>query len=193
MNGDHLVVGAYRALVRLYPRRVRAEYGADMVQLVRDQCADEPAWRVASRIVVDAALTLPAQHLETHMNRNPNPLVPLIYAAVAGSGLLVAIVGGTNRTALIVGACVALVAGALAAVGWRRATPLRLTRAAGNWWKLVAAGPCLVIAVIIGAGLGIDAWFVGVLVVLTAFVLTATGLLLGVFHLTSRRARSVPS
>ena len=74
VSGDHVVVRAYRALLRLYPSRLRAEYGPDMVQLVRDQCADEPAWRVGGRIVVDVALTLPAQHLETHMSRSPNPI-----------------------------------------------------------------------------------------------------------------------
>ena len=164
-----------------------------MVQLVRDQCADEPAWRVGGRIVVDVALTLPAQHLETHMNRSPNPLIPVLYAAMAASGMLLAVVGGTNGTMLIVGVSIALVAGALAVVGGRRARPLRPTRVAGSWWKLVAAGPCLVIAVIVGAGFGIDAWFVGVIVVLTAFVLTGTGLLLLVVHMTSGRSRSVPS
>ena len=51
--------------------------------------------------------------------------------------------------------------------------------------------PCLVLAVIIGARLGIDAWFVGIFVVLTALVLTGTGLLLGVVNLTTRRSRSV--
>lgn len=126
------------------------------------------------------------------MNRNPNPIVPLRYTAVAASGMLVAIVGGTNTTTLILGACIALAARAMALIGWRRATPPGPTRAAGHWWKLLAAGPCLVIAVI-GAGLGIDAWFVGVTVVLTAFVLTSTGLLLGVLNLTSRRSRSAPT
>ena len=117
MNGGHLVIRAYRLLLRLYPNRVRAEYGADMVQLVRDQCVDEPPWRVGARIFVNVALTLPAQHLETHMNANPNPIVPLLYCVVAANAILVAIVGGTTTTTLILGSCIALAAGAMALIG----------------------------------------------------------------------------
>jgi hypothetical protein len=43
----------YAALVRLYPRAFRQHYGADLAQLLRDQCAEEPAWRVYGRALVD--------------------------------------------------------------------------------------------------------------------------------------------
>ena len=86
MNTDSAVVRAYDALVTLYPRTFRDEYGQDMVQLVRNTCDDEPTWRVASRVVVDLALSIPTQHLERHMKRNPSPLIPLIYTTVASSG-----------------------------------------------------------------------------------------------------------
>ena len=45
MNGDRATVRVYRSLLRLYPREFRDEYGTDMVQLLREQCSDEPAWR----------------------------------------------------------------------------------------------------------------------------------------------------
>lgn len=60
------------------------------------------------------------------------------------------------------------------------------------WWKFVIAGPILVAAVIIGAALGVDAWFVAFSAVMLACVLIAVGGLLGLAHLVVRR-RSVAS
>jgi hypothetical protein len=54
-----------------------------MVQLLRDQYDDEPAWRVVARAAADLAITIPSQHLEAHMNRPSTHLVPLLYTAVA--------------------------------------------------------------------------------------------------------------
>jgi len=54
---------AYGALVALYPREFRDEYGADMVQLARDACRDDPTWLVAGRVLVDLAVSIPTQHL----------------------------------------------------------------------------------------------------------------------------------
>ena len=47
----------YRGLLRVYPRRFRDEYGADMVLLFTDQLRDEPALRVWARGVIDLAIT----------------------------------------------------------------------------------------------------------------------------------------
>jgi len=103
---------------------------------------------------------------------------------------LTAIVGGTNVTALIIGACIAVAAGTMAAIAWRRSGPLHGTSTNTNsgWWKFVIAGPCIIVGVIIAAGLGVDAWFVGVVAVFLAFVLTGVGLLLGLARLVSRRS-----
>jgi len=191
MSGGHGPMRVYSALIGLYPRRFRDEYGADLVQLMRDQCADEPRWRVYSRAALDLAITIPAQQLETRMTRNPNHLVPLLYTALAVGGALFAMVGGTNATMLVVGLCMAVAAGAMAIVSWRRAAPISAAVTTSGWWKLVVAGPCLIAAVIIGAGIGVEAWFVGVATVLVAFVLTGTGLLLGLLRLTSRRPRTL--
>ena len=62
-----------------------------------------------------------------------------------------------------------------------------------NWWKYLVAGPCLIALVIIAAGAGVEAWFLGMACVLTAFVLTAIGLVLGVSHLFNRRTRGIPT
>jgi hypothetical protein len=45
MTGSR-TVGGYQHLVRLYPRRFREEYGAEMARLLADQLRDEPASRV---------------------------------------------------------------------------------------------------------------------------------------------------
>ena len=195
MSREPMAVRVYGALVGLYPRDFRDDYGADMVQLVRDQCADEPAWRVCGRVAIDLAITIPTQQMDAHMNRTPNHLVPLIYTAAATAGALLAIVGGTNVVMLIIGACIAVACGTMAAIAWRRAGPFRGTSTSTNraWWKLLIAGPCIVAVVIIAAGFGVEAWFVGVVAVFFAFVLTGVGLLLGVARLVSRRSPTLPT
>ncbi len=189
MNEERLAVRIYGTLVGLYPGRFRDEYGDDMVQLMRDQYDDEPAWRVCTRAAADLALSIPTQHLEARMNRTPNHTVPLLYTAIATAGLLLAIAGGTNLTMLIVGLCVAVGAGAMAVVAWRRAGPVGAKIHTQSWWKFVLAGPCIVASVIVAAGLGVEAWFLGLLLVLGAVVITGFGLLLGLVRLTGQPQR----
>ena len=57
----------------------------------------------------------------------------------------------------------------------------------GDWWKLVVAGPLIIIVVIIGGSLGVDAWFVAFGVMIFAGLLTALGLILGLARLFMRR------
>ena len=186
MNADRGVVRAYGSLVALYPRSFRDEYGEDMVQLVRDTCDDEPTWRVASRVVVDLALSIPTQHLEIHMKRNPSPLIPLIYTAVAGAGVILAVAGGTSVALLVVGLAVAVLATSMAVIAWRRAAPVGESIQTQHWWKLVLAGPVLVGGVIVAAEAGVEAWFAGLLTVFLGLILTGVGLLLGLMRLTTR-------
>ena len=193
MSRERMAVRVYGTLIGLYPRDFRDDYAADMVQLLREQFADEPAWRVCGRVAVDLAITIPTQQLEARMNRTPNHFAPLLYTAFATAGALVAIVGGTNVTMLIIGACIALASGSMAAIAWRRSGPLGGTNANTNraWWKFVIAGPCIIGGVIVAAGLGVEAWFVGLVAVFFAFVLTGVGLLLGIARLVSRRSPTV--
>jgi hypothetical protein len=190
---EPVVVRAYSKLIRLYPRSFRDEYGADMVQLVRDQSGDEAPWQVCGRAAIDLAITIPTQHLEARMNRTPNHLVPLVYTALAASGALLAVVGGTNATMLAIGACITVTAAALAAIAWRRAGPFRSTDRSGAWWKLMIAGPCIIATVIVAAGLGVEAWYLGLVSVFIAFILTGLGLLLGLIRLVSRRTPTLPT
>lgn len=193
MNRDPVAVRVYGVLTRLYPARFRDDYGNDMVSLFRDQCRDEPTSRVLSRAVVDLAITIPTQHLEATMRRTTGPLVPIIYLAIALAGVLLTIVGGSNAMTAIIGLAIALGAGTIGVISWRRATPVRETTLTGHWWKFVVAGPCLIAIVIVAAGLGVEAWSLGVVTVLSGFVLTAIGLVLGVSHLLNHRTRRIPT
>lgn len=193
MTTDPLLVRAYGALIKLYPRRFRDEHGADMIQLIREASDDETTARLCWLIVADLTLSIPTQHLETHVHRTPTHLVPLLYTATAGAGVVLALAGGTNIALLVIGALIAVTAGIASVVTWRRAAPIGGLIETRHWWKFVVAGPVLVAAVIIGASLGIEAWEVGVLTVFLGFILTGTGLLLGLVRLTTRPSHALPS
>ena len=193
MNRDAATVRVYRSLLRLYPREFRDEYGADMVQLLRDQCSDEPSWQVGARCALDLAITVPTQHMEAHMNRPSTHLVPLLYTAVAAAGLLFAILGGSNIRMVVIGLCIAVAAGTVGAVTWKRSGPIGAKLSTDGWWKLVLAGPCIILVLIVAAGFGVEAWELMMLGILVAFVATATGVLLGVARLAQRHSRTMPT
>ncbi len=125
------------------------------------------------------------------MNRTPHHLVPLVYSAIATAGVLLAVVGGTNVTMVIIGACIAVVAAAAAAIAWRRTGPIGGTVSTAGWWKLVVVGPCIIAGVIVAAGLGVEAWFLGMILVFGAFVVTGVGLVLGLVRLSNRHSRTL--
>jgi hypothetical protein len=54
-----------------------------------------------------------------------------------------------------------------------------------SWWKLVVSGAVLILAVIAGSGLGVEAWLLGFFAVILAFWLMAVGLAMGLAHLVS--------
>jgi hypothetical protein len=164
-----------------------------MVQLVRDTCEDESTWRVWSRISADLAISIPTQHLETHMQRNPSPLIPLIYTAIAAAGIVLALTGGTSIPLLVLGLVVAVTAGTTAIVAWRRIAPVGGSVQTTHWWKLVLAGPVIVGSVVIAASAGVEAWFAGLLAVFLGLILTGVGILLGLMRLTTRRAPAIPA
>ena len=59
---------------------------------------------------------------------------------------------------------------------------------ARSWWKPLVVGAVLVLAVIVGSGVGIDAWFLGFFAVILACLLIAVGVVLGLAHLVARRS-----
>ena len=193
MSRDPLVTRAYGALLWLYPRQFREEYRDDMVLLVRDQCREESPWRVLARSAVDLAITIPKQHLEAHMRRTPSldrpsrlpgPVARRHRADDRGRQC-----GRRRRDRLRRRRhrrCARRIA-------WRRSAPAsEPATVTASWWKFVVAGPVLFALVILGAGVGVNAWFLGILTVLSGVVSIATGLVLGVMHL-GHRIRSNPA
>jgi hypothetical protein len=185
-------------LRRLYPRRFRDEYGADMVLLFAEQLRDEPAMRVWARGVIDLAITVPARHLEAHMTRLPNPTVPALLGAVTVAGVLFGIITGSNLGILAAGLSVAAVAGALAVVAWRHTRAITTARpATAHWWKLLAGGAGVLgaVTVVTTATGEVDEsmWWPMIVTILGALVTLAAGGVLGIAHLTATRPPNAPS
>jgi hypothetical protein len=124
------------------------------------------------------------------MHRNPSPTLTLVCLAITLAGVLLAAIGGSAPLALILGAAIALGGGVLSIVTWRQAAPFHESHLMGQWWKFLIAGPALVGAVIVAAGLGVEAWFLGLAIVCIAIALVAVGLVLGLARLVTRRPPS---
>ena len=193
MNATQVAARCYSALLRLYPRPFRDEFRSDMELLFRDQCRDEPVWRVTGRAAIDLALTIPIQHLERHMKSQPAPILPLLFTLVAIGGLLLAITGGSEPVSLAMGLGLVVAAGGLAIVAWRRIAPVPTLEPSRTWWVLVLSGFALIVLVIAASGVGVQAWYLGLLTVLTAFVLIAAGLGLGANQAVKRLRQGGPA
>jgi len=182
-------VSLYQALLRLYPRSFRDEYGPDMVLLFTHQLRDEPAARVWARGAVDLAITLPVQHLETHMKRPPITATPLSFAALSVAGLLLAVVGGSSRGSLTLGLSISAASGALAVLAWRFTRTLTTAvPVTAHWWKLLTVGAGLLAAIAVGTSITGEVssglWWPMMITIALALTTIATGLVLGVAHLT---------
>lgn len=178
----------YDSLLRLYPREFRDAFGSDMSLLFRDQWVDEPPLRVGGRALLDLALTVPQQHLEIHVRRNSTRVISVLYLTLAAAGLMTALVGGSNRATLLIGLVVAVIAGGLGVAAHRHAATMSTAPTSASWWKLLIAGPALIGGVILASGMGVEAWYAGMVAVFLGLTLFAGGILLGVVHLLSRRA-----
>ncbi len=193
MSGPR-ATGIYSGLLRFYPRRFRDEYGLDMAQLFAEQLRDEPTGRVWARGVVDLAITIPARHLEAHMDRPPNPTVAVVFAAISVSGLVLGIVGGSSPGML--GLAVAVVAGGFAVAAWRNTRTISAARPATEHWRQVLLVGVIVLAttIIVINVLGElpdGTWMPMVLTLLAGVVTTAAGLILGIVHHIENRPRRV--
>ena len=193
MNSSR-AVGIYRGLLRVYPRRFRDEYQDDMALLFAEQIRDEPATRVWTRSLIDVAITVPAQHLEAHMNRPPNTTVPVVFAALSVTGVVVAVLGGSNLGMAGFGLAVAVVAGVLTIASWRRTRAVTAERpASARWWQVLVGGVGMAsttFVVLNAVGEVPDGWWVPVMITLLIGIMTtATGLILGVSHLSTHHSR----
>ncbi len=185
-------VGIYRTMLWLYPRRFRQEYGPDMALLFANQLRDEAAARVWARTVVDLVISVPNRHLEAHMNRPANNIVPLLFAVISLSGLGLAVIGGSSLGMLAVGGSIGAVAAVLAAVSWRRTRSVGSTStASAHWWKFLSGGAGILAAVIVittaTGEVGNSMWWPMMITVFCALMLVAAGLVLGLAHRTGHR------
>ena len=184
--------GIYRALFHCYPSRFRREYADDMALLFEDQLRDEMAARVWARALLDLAITIPTQHLEARVNRPANPVIPAVFAALSGVGMLIAAVTGARGGTAGIALAVALGSGLVAVAAWRRTRTITGAQpASAHWWKLVAAGGGLFAATFLIAelvGEAPDGWWLPMMLSFLVGVTTLlTGLVLGVARLTSHR------
>ncbi len=195
MNGPRAVT-VYRALLRLYPRAFRDQYGPDMALLFSHQLREEPAVRVWARGAIDLAITLPGLHLETHMNRRSHPTVPIAFAALSLTGLLLAIVGGSGAAMLTVGLSLAAASGVLAVFAWRNTRTITSAHpVAAQWWKFLAGGAGVLAAVIVAINIVDELpdglWWPMMITLTLALASLATGLVLGFAHRTGSRQHHV--
>ena len=180
---------AYRALLFLYPARFRREFGAQMVQLFRDQSRERGAraWLPVTR---DLVVTLPMQYKEAFVNLNPQG--KLLAAAIATTAgiVVIAVIGGAFA-ALLLMLLLAWILMSLLKERGAIASP-------GLWWKLAASGAglfALLFAVFAPpwpqswreAVPGEVAWSVGFFGFVLAIVLIVTGMLTGLVQRVSRR------
>lgn len=191
-------VGIYRRLLRVYPRHFRDEYRDDMALLFAEQLRDEPATRVWTRSLIDLAINIPARHVEAHMNRPPNPTVPVVFAALAVTGVVAAVLGGSNLGMAAFGIAVAVVAGVLAVASWRTIRPVTTKGpASAHWWQALLGGvsvlaPTILVLNIIGE-VPTGWWIPMMLTLLLGIATTAIGIILGIAHLTTHHVRNATS
>jgi hypothetical protein len=191
-------VSVYRALLRLYPRRFRDEYGPDMALLFAHQLRDEPALRVCARGAIDLAISLPALHLETHMKRPSNTAAPVAFAALSLAGVFLAVIGGSNLGMLAVGLSVAAASGAFSVLAWRYSRTITTApTVTDHWWKLLTGGAGVFAAVIVGTAFTGEVtnglWWPMMITIALALTTLAAGLVLGVAHLIGKRTHNVTS
>lgn len=190
-------VAAYRALLRLYPREFRDEYGVDMALLFAHQLRDEPPGRVCARSLVDLARTIPTRHLEAHMKHAPGPGLPLTVTALSVTAVAVAIIGGTDRGVLVVALPVAVLSTLFAVSLWHDTRPVAVPHdTTARWWKYLAGGAGLLIALIVTTTatgeLPEGLWLPTMAAFLLAIVLTVIGVVLALAHVAAGRQRNAP-
>ena len=182
---------AYRALMLLYPRGFRREYGDQMLQLYRDERRDCAAsW---ARLAGDAFVSAPVQYKESL--RTMTTTGKLVAAAIATTaGIVVTAMVGGAFAALFLMLLLAWILVAL--LKDRGARPGR-----GFGWKLVAIGAgTFVVAFVFFAGPWPDswreavpgdvAWGVGFFVFVISIVMVVAGLLTVAMQWNERRRLS---
>jgi hypothetical protein len=181
----------YRALIWLYPRRFRREYGTAMTQLYADlERARAPhAFR---RALGELALTIPYQYWEALMATTPMTRTAITVAFTAAIAITSIVLGAT-----VVGLLVLLL------LAWELYAVLRMrgqgvARSSRTWWQFLLAGVGVFGAIFVIFALpwpeswrshvpGSLAFYCVMIGISLSIVLVATGLLMGIGRLAMRR------
>jgi hypothetical protein len=175
----------YRLALRCYPRSFREEYGSDMTALIEDQLRDEHPSRVWTRAVVDLLVTIPARHLEVHMNRPPSFVLPALFAGLSTAGVLIVVIGGAGGATLATGSMLAVLSAVLAFMTWRDTRTVAVNGPADRWWQFLAAGlpPLLTPA----GEISERVWGLMMVALAVSLALISTAVILGVARLARGR------
>lgn len=177
-------VALYRAVVGLYPRRFREEYGEDMVMVFEEMHADGRAASVWARTLRDAASSILVQRLETAMLKKA--FLPISFAVLAGVVLVAVSARGVNN--LLTFALTALVTGGAAVaalVYWyaNRAYVEPSDQLHRYWLHFLAVGVASIALVNVGTGLDVEApWLLLFATIIVGIMLVVIGAILGVWH-----------
>ena len=138
-------MAVYRALLRLYPKDFRDEFGPDLLQLHRDLAADRGLAFARRRAALDLIVTVPRYRLEHVMNeQHSTTTLYVIIFGLAAAGAL-GFVTGFGPPALLV-----LVAAGIVAVAQRSALAkaIRTPDTDLRHRRLRAAAVCAAVSVI---------------------------------------------
>ena len=193
MSRGRGALSAYGCATRLYPKAFRTEYREDLIALMSDQLGEEATWRVVVRSAVDLAITIPARHVEAHMNRSPLPIVPIVFATAAFALVVVGVIVG-HPVVLLACAAAGVASAALAVTSARRLGLLTSERpASAQWWKVLLAGVAAMGALVVVTSatgeLSQPGWVIAMAVGLTALLVMGAGVALGIAHFASRSSR----
>ncbi len=178
---------AYSALVGLYPRRFRDEYGQDMVLLFEEMAADRGAARVWPTLLRDAFTSIITQRMETLMSETQSRTLTLVGFVSLAVGVVAMALFGSAAKPLFLVLLAALGAGGLAIGLFLRSNAAYREPGQGmhrHWWRyLLAAAACFGAAVIGTEVLNLDGpWVLLFVDIIAGWFLVAMGLALGVWH-----------
>lgn len=182
----------YGALLLLYPRAFRRDYGEALIQFFRDDVQARGAARAWGRALADLFVSVPVQHVEvTLMERSPARTVGML-----GLPVLAGFAALAFGHFVILTVPLALGASVVMYVSSRRVYNEAVAGVASHWWKVLAAGVAVLLTMGVAATYGPDMdwfpWYLAVLTYLIGWGLIIAGAVLGTVHLW-RAARRRPA
>ncbi len=184
----------YRATHVFYPRAFREEYGEDLGAVFEAQLDELGAPRCWLRTVRDLLISIPAQRLETRMEK-PGSSHAFVFSLALGIGsVLMTAVIGTSMYAVLF-ALVAVASFAVAFTSRRAAKPAIELETSSPWKKLLAGGGLMLGGLIVLINLPANKdqdlspveWSALMLSILISLSLIAYGAVLGALQVSRKR------